>query len=553
MKKLFFFSLISLILISIVSAQEGLLKVKINDFSGGMNSNTLADNLEPNQAASMLNVDLSRPGQMKKREGQALFNQDTGSTAFTGLGRFDPDANTSYLLIASDVQINYSLPSDTVWRRANPASPLTSGKTTEFIQADSRVFVINGFDRPGWWNGSNWTGAGEYPSSPPTASTGEWLRNYLFLSGATTETDWVYFSNNLEPEKFDASDIIKINTGDGQAVQRLLAYRLNELIIYKERSIFVMDITGDSPLSLTNGWTVQPISTTIGTPAPRSVVSLGNDQWFLSSNPIGIRSLIRTEFDKILLDSVSQPIQDIFDRTGKIKINITDIEKSTAVLFDSKYIIGIPTGTSIVNNTVLVYDFRNAAWYIITGWFPAEWLLFDERLFYIDANDGRVLEVFRSGVFSDFLEGPNIICSSAVSPDCPFGVASVPTVGIEQFMQSRALDFDQPENFKELDAISVEFDPTGNFDATVLVNLDNGGWTSVGTVNLAGRALNLPFTLPTVLSNQGVSRKTFQIEDQGNFKKMFIGIRQRGASQDSTFQRATIFARPKPWNRIQDQ
>ena len=516
-----------------VFAQEGLQKVRIDKFEGGMVSNYLSDILQPNQCASMVNVVLDRIGRLSKRKGQALFNEDVGSTAFRGIGRFDPDATTSYLVAASGADVLRSIASATSWTIANPTSGLTVAQDTAFVQANDLLFVLNGYDPTCWYNGSIWTKAWAYPSSPPTATTGAWLRNYLFLAGATTESDWLYFSNNLEPTVFDASDVIKINTGDGQAIQRLMPYRLNELIVYKERSIFVLDITG----STTADWTVQPISTVVGTIAPRSVVSLGNDQWFLSNEPIAIRSLKRTEFDKILVDIISEPIQDIFDRTGDLQINLTYIDKAAAVLFDNKYIIAFPTGTSTVNNTVAVHDFFSNAWYLITGWYPAAWVAYNNSLFYIDANDGRVIECF-SGTTGDWGTDQTIIDS-----------ASSPSSGIEFVYMSKALTFDHPENFKQADALECEFEPTGDYDAEVYINLDYNGWQRVGTTNLAGNSTTLPLTLPETLNESGVARETFHLQNYGEFKKINVMIRQAATGESVILQRATVFGRPKKWRR----
>ncbi len=511
-------------------AQADLMKVRIDRFEGGMVSNHLSDILQPNQGASMVNVVLDRLGMLSKRKGQALFNKDVGSTPFTGIGRYDPDRTTSYLVAASGVSIIRARASDTDWTIANPASPLTAGKDTEFIQANDLLFVLNGFDNTAWYDGATWNSGGTYPPNPPAATTGAWLKNYLFLAGATTETDWIYISNNLDPTTFNASDVVKVNTGDGQAIQTLMPFRENELIVYKERSIFVLNISG----STINDRTIQPISTTIGTIAPRSVVNLGNDHWFLSSDPIAIRSLVRSQYDKILIDTVSEPIQDIFDRTGRLQVNLTHIHKAAAVLFDNKYLLAIPTGTSTVNNTVLVFDFFSKAWSIITGWYPADWIVFDNRLFYIDANDGRVVECF-VGETGDFRKGPNDDTD--------------PTEGIEFVYISKALDFDNPENFKQGDAIEVEFEPTGNYDAEVYINLDNNGWQKIGDVNLAGNSLTLPITLPATLSNGGTARKTFQIQQYGEFKKMHVMIKNTASNETVILHRITVFGRVKPWRR----
>src|SRR3990167_3446604 len=111
MKK-FFLTFSFLILSSSAFAQADLQKVRIEDFSGGMVSNASADILQLNQAASAVNVEINRPGKISKRRGQNLFNTDVGSTAFKGVGRFDHDATTSYMIVASGTAVARSLSSD---------------------------------------------------------------------------------------------------------------------------------------------------------------------------------------------------------------------------------------------------------------------------------------------------------------------------------------------------------------------------------------------------------------------------------------------------------
>ena len=515
--------------------QQNLLKVVIDDFSGGQNSVDSALKLNDNQGTSVKNSIIKNKGKISKRKGQGLFCKDVGSTAFRGLGRFDPDTSTSYMVAASGTSIIRATSSDSTWTIANPSNPLSSGYDTGFTQANDFLFIYNGQDNTAWYNGSLWgDGLGWASSSPPTATVAAWLRNYLFMAGNPTYPDWLYFSNNLAPKVFDVTDIIKINTGDGQAIQQIVPFRLNELIIYKERSIFVLDITGTTPL---DDWTVQPISKDVGTIASRSVVSLGNDQWFLSSHPIAVRSLARTEFDKILVHMVSAPIQDIFDGTGDTTINTTHISKAAAILFDNKYILAVPTGSSSVNNVVLVYDFLVNSWYIIDGWYPKDWLVFENSLYYTDANDGRVIQCF-TGTTGDWSQGPSTIDS-----------ASTPTAAIDLEFASKAYDFDLAENYKQLDSIEVEFEPTGNYSADLYINLDEAGWQDVGDIVLSGNATVLPTYLPFTLTSEGIARQTLQLTQYGEFKQIEVKIIEDDLSEDAILRRATIFARPKPWRR----
>lgn len=503
-------------------------KVRVAAFEGGQNSKTFFDKLEPNQAVSVINADISNKGQALERKGQSLFLTDVGSTPFSGLGAYYVDSTTSYHVVASGTTVVRNGTTD--WTQISTSS-MGTGFDTGFVQANNQLFVYNGSAHTAWWDGTVWTPGGTWPTSPPVATTSAWLANYLFLAGDPVNPDYVYFSSNLVPTSFPAVNIRKINTGDGQAVKRLAPFRLSELIVYKERSIFDLDISGD-PSS--TGFTVTPISKDVGTPAPRSVVFLGNDQWFLSSPPYAVRALTRTQFDKILVDIMSRPIQDIFDGTGTRTLNTVQVAKAAAVLYENKYILAIPTGSSTVNDFVVAYDFLTNSWWTIDGWYPKDWLVKDNILYYTDANDGRVVKCF-DGTVGDF----GTVHSST----------SGPTVAISYEYASRGIDFGFPENFKNLDSIGVEFYPTGNYNATVSINIDNGGWQQIGMVNLLGNSLTLPFTLPATLSAEGLTTKVIQAQAYGKFKRIQVKVTMAATNQVVKLQAIDVYARVRPWVR----
>jgi hypothetical protein len=54
---------------------------------------------------------------------------------------------------------------------------------------------------------------------------------------------------------------------------------------------------------------------------------------------------------------LSESIQKTIDT-----INKAHVDKASAVYFDNKYYLAVPTGTSEVNNTLLIYNFLNKSW-----------------------------------------------------------------------------------------------------------------------------------------------------------------------------------------------
>lgn len=520
------------------SQTTDLQKIRTADFGGGQNSKDFFDKLQPNESHLVQNLEINSKGQAVTRKGQALYVADVGSNPFLGIGSFYPDSTTNYVVVASGTAVARVLDSSH-WAQISTSS-LGSNHDTGFIQANNLLFVFNGSANTAWWNGTVWVSGGSWPTSPPTATTAAWLNNYLFLAGNSTNRDWVYVSSNVlasGPSYFPADTIIKVNTGDGQAIKRLEPYRTSEIIVYKERSIFDLDISGVNssctPQPICQ-WSTSYVSRDVGTPAPRSVVSLGNDQWFLSSQPYAVRSLVRTQFDKILVDIKSRQIQDIFDGTGATTLNTVHIDLAAAVLFDNKYILAIPTGSSAVNNFVVYYDFITNSWATISGWYPKDWLVDGGNLYYTDANDGRVVQCF-TGTTGDFGTNPNS--------------TSGPTVAITSRIETRGVDFGFPENYKNLDSVSTEFYPTGDYAASIYINMDNSGWQNVGTINLSGNALTLPFTLPATLAGDGFAIKNLQLQRYGRFKRIQTAVELGTVSETMKLQAMNVFGRIAPWQR----
>jgi len=525
---------------------ENFLKVKIVDYSGGQVSKNYPDELTNVQGALIQNAVINVKGQLSTRTGQSLFNKDTQSNAFGGLGQFiyqNGSNETPYIIATSGSSVITSLSNSNSWTVINSGHNITNGINSEFVQASNLIFQIDGTDPTNWWDGSTWHTAGTYPglASPPSATTGAWLSGYLFLGGNPISPQLLYFSDNTAPQNFStANNVVNISVGDGQPIEKVQPYRTGDLIVYKTRSIYDLNIVSNGNTTCTPQpsctWTLTPLTQDVGTYSPRSVVSLGNDQWFLSSPPFGVRSVIRSQFDKTFVNLVSQPIQDIFDGTninGQV-LNTNVVNKAAAVYFDNKYILAIPLQGSSVNNLVLVYDFITQSWFEITGWYPAEWVVYNSNLYYIDANDGRVVQCF-TGTIGDI---------GTIIP-----ATSTPTVAIDTVYISKIFDFDDTEDPKTLDNLLMEFSPTGDYPATVSVNLDNTGWQTAGTINLKSKGITLPVNLPFTLGSPGITYGVLQLTKFGKFWKIQIKEELNGLNQQMYLQKTSMYATKLPFER----
>ena len=72
-------------------------------------------------------------------------------------------------------------------------------------------------------------------------------------------------------------------------------------------------------------------------------------------------------------------------------MNIAALEQSCACLYKGKYYLSVPTGTSVTNNAIVVYDTREQTWLLRTGLAVEAWLPTDSGLFFTTVSSPGVL------------------------------------------------------------------------------------------------------------------------------------------------------------------
>jgi len=80
------------------SGDDQRLNIIRRDMSGGQNTRVQANSIKESQAVEMTNIDISVPGQMKKRPGSVLIGDDIGATKFESLFNFVIQGTTDLLI-----------------------------------------------------------------------------------------------------------------------------------------------------------------------------------------------------------------------------------------------------------------------------------------------------------------------------------------------------------------------------------------------------------------------------------------------------------------------
>lgn len=445
-----------------------------------------------------------------------------------GLGRFKVGTTINRLYRARDIHIERLDDDQKGWTVVSSA--FTADQTTTMFQALDKFFYLNGVDNVQSMDTSEvFTDEGNTNTDPPRGSFGTLAQNNrAFISGVLTtgQRDYVWFSDPLAPQTFDRTiNVFKVRSGGGGATTWLQTFKLNELIIYKEDSVYVLDMTGVTPLT---DWTLQPVNSSVGTRAGRSVQDIGNDHIFLD-NFGQVRLLSRTTFDKLTTGIISDPVQSVLN-----EINFSAIAKVRSWFIEGKYILAIPTGLNVENDTVLVWDSvaaglignQDAGWSVYPSgrWTISEFaeFQFSDADITLAAADNRALTLcYKNAGLTD---NGDAITMQVAGPDHDFG--------------NRGTD-------KIWGPLYVVFDAGDNTTANIYAEIDRGGAQLLGTLSLSGGAPTLPIDLQFALGGSQKATAMFHVKQIGRGKTCRIMVEHEDYDTTCTFIEYELYAQER--------
>ncbi len=277
------------------------------------------------------------------------------------------------------------------------------------------------------------------------------------------------------------ANVFRVPVGEERA---LAATRDLGLIIFGENAVWAL-----APSTVpTSNDQPQPIDTRRGCVAGKTVKPVGEDIYYLSQD--GVRSLKRTALDKVQSGpsySLSYNLKEEHEA-----INWAYAEKASAIYFDNKYFISLPTDSSTYNNVVWVYYPATQGWTVITGWNVADWSVYkvggEERLYYADSNTGKIYRAWY-GYDDD-------------------GSA------FETTEETREEDFGMPLRDKvggelEVKAIGIG----GAWTLDIFVSVNGGAYKALATMSIsANEAPTLAVDLPFSLANSITTKQKYRLD-----------------------------------------
>lgn len=197
--------------------------------------------------------------------------------------------------------------------------------------------------------GPNATGA-PYINMPPV-DWGMFFKSRFVLPWSR---DQLVMSDILGAGTYDPSQTqFRILPGTADWIVAAFPYQTARLLVLYRKSVHALAMDGTS-LTVAQAYEV---TRNFGCVARKSVANCGPYLAWLSDIGV-VRMNINQELDlQNTAAPLSDPIQDIIDT-----INWGYAQNSVATFWNNRYYLAVPTGTSTVNNTVLVYNFLNEAW-----------------------------------------------------------------------------------------------------------------------------------------------------------------------------------------------
>ena len=306
--------------------------------------------------------------------------------------------------------------------------------------------------------------------------------NRLFGVGSGDTRNTLYASDILDPAVWDASNSIVVNGDDGDQITAIVPYYKNRIIVFKKRRVFQVDIPNDATTAA--DWVVSIISNNTGCVATGTAVQVSSDILFLSDN--GIRSLVRSVADDF--SSVGVPISEIVKDVIQT-INTDSIRISTAIYYDNRYFLAVPTGSNNTNDTLIVYN-------TVLGAFEGTWSPRIMQFTLTNFNQAGTRAMFKK---------VNGVIEQYAGYKSPAGTVSsdYQDAGTNYDSYVRTKDFNFGDTFaaKYGSHFEVIFDDSYSNSANIFIqrDVDTGDISVQSGLNIASSVLTLPFVLPAVL------------------------------------------------------
>ncbi len=349
----------------------------------GVDMRTSPGQLAQGLASDAVNVRFSN-GEVVPRRGLRLLSWGARAEAgygpgdilpygtVAGAGVFnDPIAGATWLIIATVNGVYRTRPGTTGIQMSLPAGEVIPARV-QIIQTFNGLVMLRGPDHDPIYCDNLDVGWKSLPAvtlpskmAIPRSSNGVYFQNRLFViyegsDAACRDCIWVsdFGATTDALQGSVAYNGFKINQGSRDSLVALYRFNDTTLLAFKEESVyFVSNIYGTNEEIAANA-RLDAVTTEYGIKAPRSVVQVGNDVWFLAHKR-GVCSIQQTSQNK--LQGVDVPVSRDIDPLIS-RVVWEHAANGASCFYDNKVYVAVPIDGHTHNNAVLVFDTLNGRW-----------------------------------------------------------------------------------------------------------------------------------------------------------------------------------------------
>jgi hypothetical protein len=465
-------------------------QVVFDSFEGGMNDRDHPSDLKPNQYAYGRDIEIRESGLYKTRRGKNAKASSSGAQP-QGIIYYEPLAGSGMLVIVNQGKIWRWSGSGTTLTRVDASVTLSNtSNRVRMVILNRRLYIFSG-------SGSNvrsWDGAsatltdeGNTNTDPPRGDIAIVAAGRIVAAGTgdNVNDDQNYYSDIDDGQTWSRSANILNSPTDGtEAITALATYRKEEHLSFTRNSSHYFDASGATVTAFSRT-TLDP---TIGTVSPLSVVVIGEDAFFLSSDA-QVRTVKRTVQD--IAYGVSLPVTALVPNL-MARVNKTYMHKAAGIYFDNYYLLAVPLDDSHYNNGVIVFDMLHQQ-QLGGGSVPVclgewtninchQWVISNfsgkQELYYLDSLDGSLYQMFT--------------------------IESDDGTAITSIVQTRSANWGEPRKDKTVRDGEVDLEDTYGTISISYAKDDQVFTSLISNLSVGSANPSLPIVLPFTLGSGGV-------------------------------------------------